>query len=97
MTGNEARTYQWFPAEGMRHAVPGGRVAPGAEIVTLIGEHVTVPTQRLGSTEWTWPTCVGCWDEAKKCTHVSLVSLGVRSGAPAQVSTPATHRHKRQS
>ncbi|WP_442912733.1 zinc finger protein [Kutzneria sp. CA-103260] len=97
VAGAEIRTYRWLPADGRRHAVPAGPVGPGNEITTLIGERVTVPTQRLGSTEWTWPTCEGCWDEAKKCTHVALAGLVVRPAAPAQVSMPATHQRKRQS
>ena len=75
---SEVRTYRWLPASGKRHAVPGGRATPGEEITTLVGERVTVPTQRLGSTEWTWPTCRDCYDEAKKCTHISLAALAVR-------------------
>jgi hypothetical protein len=75
MSDTQARTFQWLPANGKRHAVPGGRVTPGDEITTLVGEQVTVPKQRSDSDAWTWPTCVKCYDEAKNCTHVSLVGL----------------------
>lgn len=78
MTEVEVRTYRWLPAGGKRHAIPGDQVEPGEEVTTLVGERVTVPTQRLGSTEWTWPTCRDCWDEAKKCTHISVAGLAVR-------------------
>lgn len=98
MAGVESRTFRWLPAGGRRHAVPGGRVTPGEEITTLFGELVTVPTQRLEPTspEWMWPTCVGCWDEAKKCTHVSLAGLGVREAVAAEVPLPARRRGKRK-
>jgi hypothetical protein len=96
VTSAEIRTFRWLPAGGKRHAVPGSRVVPGQEITTLVGERVTVPTQRLGSTEWTWPTCRDCWDEAKKCTHFSLAALGVRHGADVDASS-ATRRGKRGS
>lgn len=75
MSDTQARTFQWYPAEGKRHALPGGRVSLGEEITTLAKEHVTVPNQRPGSDAWTWPTCVACYDEAKNCTHVSLAGL----------------------
>ena len=92
MVGNKARTYRWLPADGMRHAVPGGRITPGEQITTLIDEIVTVPTQRLGADEWAWPTCAGCWDAAKDCTHVSLASLGTRSVANAKAPTATFRR-----
>ena len=97
MTGSEIRTYRWLPADGKRHAVPGGRVKPGEEITTLVGERVTVPTQRLGSTEWTWPTCRACWDEAKKCTHFSLAGLGVRQSVATEAASTARQPSKRRS
>jgi hypothetical protein len=71
----EARKFQWLPANGQRHAVPGGRVALGEEITTLVGEKVTVPSQRRDSDAWLWPTCIECYDAAKDCTHVSLARL----------------------
>jgi hypothetical protein len=79
MSNAQMRTFQWLPADGKRHAVPGGKVTRGAEIETLVGEAVTVPTQRLGETEWQWPTCKACWDAAKDCIHVSLSGLGYRA------------------
>ncbi|MFI9383887.1 zinc finger protein [Kutzneria sp. NPDC052558] len=94
VTGSEIRTYRWQPADGKRHAVPGGRVKPGEQVTTLVGERVTVPTQRLGPTEWTWPTCVRCWDEAKTCTHISLAGLGVRYDVDTKA---AQHPDKRRS
>ncbi|MFC0434403.1 zinc finger protein [Kutzneria buriramensis] len=96
MTGAETRTFRWLPACGKRHAVPGGRVEPGEEITTLVGERVTVPLQRLGSTEWTWPTCVGCWDEAKKCTHISLAGLGITRSVATETQPTAPHPNKRK-
>ena len=75
MSDTQARTYQWLPANGKRHAVPGGKVEPGEEITTLADEQVTVPNQRPDSDAWMWPTCLECYDEAKKCTHVSLAGL----------------------
>jgi hypothetical protein len=97
MAGSEIRTYRWLPADGKRHAVPGGQVEPGEEIRTLVGESVTVPAQRLGSTEWTWPTCVPCWDEAKGCTHISLVALGVRQTVGTAPPSTARRPSKRGS
>jgi hypothetical protein len=96
VTEAETRTYRWLPAGGRRHAVPGDRVKPGEEITTLVGERVTVPLQRLGSTEWTWPTCVGCWDEAKKCTHVSLAGLGVPLSVATETQPTASRPNKRK-
>lgn len=75
MTDAAARTFQWWPAEGKRHALPGGRIKLGDEITTLANEHVTVPNQRPDSDAWTWPTCIGCYNAAKECTHVSLAGL----------------------
>ncbi|WP_211762673.1 zinc finger protein [Kutzneria sp. CA-103260] len=97
MAGVGTRTYRWLPADGKRHAVPGGRVVPGDEIATLVGERVTVPTQRLGPTEWTWPTCLDCWNEAKKCTHVSLAGLAVHQGAAPETPPAASRPRKRRS
>jgi hypothetical protein len=97
MSDTEVRTFRWLPANGKRHAVPGGRVTPGAQITTLVGEEVTVPTQRLGSTEWTWPTCRDCYNEAKKCTHVSLSGLGIRRSADTETPPRRQRPNKRGS
>lgn len=58
------RPFVWYPLAGQRHAIQwqDRTVRLGAPMRCLCG--ATHPRGPDGDTEWLWPTCPPCWDQA---------------------------------
>lgn len=58
------RPFFWLPVDGGRHAIviADRDVPPGGTVNTLCGKRLT--RSAVGDTDWFWPTCVTCWDDA---------------------------------
>ncbi|MBV9140406.1 MAG: hypothetical protein JO115_05740 [Pseudonocardiales bacterium] len=62
--------FVWYPLAGQRHAIDRqDRAVPlGSPMRTLCGS--AHPRRTAGDTEWLWPTCQPCWDQA--CTILGI-------------------------
>ena len=66
----EPRPFVWFPLAGQRHAINrrDRNVPLSGPMHTLCGAiHSRGPDS---DTDWLWPTCERCWDEACKIVGV---------------------------
>lgn len=63
---SEQRPFVWFPLAGERHAVfrKDRQVPVGEPMRCLCG--AVHPRAATEVTDWMWPTCVRCWEEACK-------------------------------
>ncbi|MCA1671337.1 MAG: hypothetical protein LC799_03740 [Actinobacteria bacterium] len=70
----ESHPFTWFPLAGQRHAIDrrDRNVPIGTPMRCLCG--ATHPRGADGDSEWLWPTCEACWDEA--CRIVGLRPAG---------------------
>jgi hypothetical protein len=64
------RPFVWYPLQGQRHAInqQDRNVSLGEPMRCLCG--AIHPRGASGDTEWLWPTCQECWDQA--CIIVGL-------------------------
>lgn len=61
----------WHPCDGTRHAFPGSweqfhYVSLPIEATTLCGLKVTIASVHAEKIEWLWPTCVACYNLARR-------------------------------
>jgi len=58
------RPFVWYPLAGQRHAIKrhDRTAALGEPVRCLCG--AAHPRRPAGDTEWLWPTCLPCWDQA---------------------------------
>ncbi|MGH3947646.1 MAG: zinc finger protein [Pseudonocardiaceae bacterium] len=75
---SESHPFTWFPLAGLRHAInrQDRRVPLGQPMHCLCGK--THPRGPDGDTEWLWPTCPDCWEQA--CTLVGTSPTPDRKG-----------------